>query len=78
LIAFLDGAGEHWHVVNADGTGGLGLIDELRVAAWRAEQRLRIPEEVSGILTTPAARLASQVFKEHDAGPHAIRDKGSG
>jgi dipeptidyl aminopeptidase/acylaminoacyl peptidase len=35
-IAFLDGAEEHWHVVNADGTGDLGLIDELRVAAWRA------------------------------------------
>jgi dipeptidyl aminopeptidase/acylaminoacyl peptidase len=35
-IAFLDGAEELWHVLNADGTGDLGSIDDLQVAAWRA------------------------------------------
>ena len=35
-IAFEDGAEDRWRVVNADGTGGLGSIDELEVAAWRS------------------------------------------
>ena len=35
-IAFMDGADERWRVVNADGTGDLGSIDELEIAAWRA------------------------------------------
>ena len=35
-IAFEDGSEDRWRVVNADGTGGLGSIDELEVAAWRS------------------------------------------
>ena len=35
-IAFEDGSEDRWRVVNADGTGGLGTIDELEVAAWRS------------------------------------------
>jgi len=35
-IAFMDGADDRWRVVNADGTGDVGSIDELEVAAWRA------------------------------------------
>ena len=35
-IAFQEGAEDRWRVVNADGTGGLGSIDELEVAAWRS------------------------------------------
>jgi len=35
-IVFEDGSEKRWRVVNADGTGGLGSIDELEVAAWRA------------------------------------------
>ena len=36
-IAFEEGSEDRWHVVNADGTGGLGSIDALEVAAWRSE-----------------------------------------
>ena len=35
-IAFMDGADDRWRVVHADGTGSLGSIDELEVAAWRS------------------------------------------
>jgi Tol biopolymer transport system component len=35
-IVFEDGSEKRWRVVNADGTGGLGSIDELEVAAWRS------------------------------------------
>ena len=35
-IAFEGGGLVGWRVVNADGTGGLGSIDELEVAAWRS------------------------------------------
>lgn len=35
-IAFEDGSEDRWRVANADGTGGLGTVDELAVAAWRS------------------------------------------